>query len=75
MQTEFTCGIYTATFREIALNGWDIKTLGRLIARVDNDGLLIRHFMGPVLSAADLLEIAVLMNNIKRQHQQLQTIS
>ena len=72
MQTEFTCGIFTANFREIALNGWDIKNRGRLIARVDNDGLLIRHFMGPVLSGDDLIEIAVLMNHIKRQYEQSQ---
>lgn len=72
MITEFTCGYHTASFREIALNGWDIKIRGRLIARADNNGLLIRHFMGPVLSADDLIEISVLMNQIKRQYNQLQ---
>lgn len=69
MQTEFTCGIYTAVYNEMGGPKWFIKTTGHFVALVENDGLLIRYTSAsPLLSVDDLLEISVLMNNIKRQY-------
>lgn len=75
MQTEFTCGIYTATFNEIGQVKWMLKANEQVIALIDADGLLI-HFIqsAPSLYVDMLIELAVLMNNIKRQYKQLQTI-
>lgn len=77
MVTEFTCGIYTAILTD---SSWYIKTNGHMIGIVElhgvthPDGILIRFVSAcPFLSTCDLIEIAVLMNNIKRQYKQLQT--
>lgn len=74
MITEFTCGIYTATFNSIGGPKWFIKAERHMVGIVDLDGLTIRWVSAcPLLSTNDLLEICVLMNNIKRQYKQLQT--
>jgi hypothetical protein len=74
MQTEFTCGIYTATFNECGGNKWFVKIIGQVVALIDEDGLEIRFTAAcPPLSKESLIEISVLMNNIKRQYKQLQT--
>lgn len=74
MQTEFTCGIYTASFNEIGGSKWYIKTSYHMIGLVEADGSLIIWVAAcPALPIDDLLEIAVLMTNIKRQYKQLQT--
>lgn len=74
MITEFTCGIYTAAYNEIGGPKWFIKTSGHhMVGIIENDGFLITYTSAsPLLSSDDLLEIAVLMNNIKRQYKQLQ---
>jgi hypothetical protein len=48
----------------------------RLIGLIEKDGSLL-HFneSPPSMPIDDLIEIAVLMNNIKRQYKQLQTNS
>ena len=74
MQTEFTCGIYTATFNSIGGPKWFLKTNNTVVALIDEDGLLIRPSVHMRFSQDDLIEISVLMNNIKRQYKQLQTI-
>lgn len=72
MQTEFTCGIYTAVFNEIGAPKWFLKVNNHVVALIDHDGLLM-HFShaGQFLTQDMLIEIAVLMNNIKRQYKQL----
>jgi hypothetical protein len=75
MITEFTCGIYTATFHKGGTFNWAITANNYLVAVVDSNGQLV-SFKGDtpfLLTQADLIEIAVLMNNIKRQYKQLQT--
>lgn len=72
MITEFTCGVYTATFNECGSPKWFIKTSNHMIGIVECDGSLIIWVSAcPCLSIDDLIEIAVLMNNIKRQYKQL----
>lgn len=74
MITEFTCGIYDAVFNEIGGVKWFIKTSSHMVGLVEKDGSLITWVSAcPMLSVDDLIEIAVLMNNIKRQYKQLQT--
>lgn len=73
MITEFTCGIYTAVFNEAGSPKWFVKVNNHVIALIDYDGNLM-HFThaGQFLTQEMLMEIAVLMNNIKRQYKQLQ---
>lgn len=71
MQTEFTCGIYRA---KKYLNEWIIEVNQYILARTEDQGLTIAFEDLPIkLSIDDLIEISVLMNNIKRQYKQLQT--
>ena len=71
MQTEFTCGIYTASFTD---TNWDLKTNDHAIAIIGPDGTWIRFVKyNAVMDQDMLIEIAVLMNNIKRQYKALQT--
>jgi hypothetical protein len=75
MQTEFTCGIFTA----VKYNGyvkWSLRINDEQIALIEIDGSTLA-FSGyvPLLDADMLIEISVLINNIKRQHKQLQTTS
>lgn len=73
MITEFTCGIYTATF--VKEYGWRVQANEIIIGGIDTDGGLFSFSAGrgKALSPDTLIELAVLMNNIKRQYKQLQT--
>lgn len=75
MQTEFTCGIYTAIQSNNIDSGleWLIRVNLYVIATISNDGqLMLTTSICPLLSVEDLLQIAVLMNNIKHQYKHLQ---
>lgn len=77
MITEFTCGSFRVLWPCSDMQ-WGLKKgpaiEDKIIAYITPDGelcsplQLIAEFK---LSAADLIEIAVLMNNIKRQYKQL----
>ena len=69
MITEFTCGIYTAHYTE---NEWSLQSNEYVFATISPDGLLINFLIFAHLTQDMLIEIAVLMNNIKRQYKQLQ---
>lgn len=71
MITEFTCGIYHAS---LMTKRWSIKSNDFIIATINPDGELITFPKDYTnnLTQSDLLEILVLMNNIKRQYKQLQ---
>lgn len=69
MITEFTCGIYQAKLNAFK---WRIEIDCKTIAIVEPDGLLINFTSPTQFPLDDLIEIAVLMNNIKRQYKQLQ---
>lgn len=69
-QTEFTCGIYTATFNEIGGPKWFIKASQHVLALAEENGHTLKFTKTPFLTVDDLVEIAVLMNNIKRQYKQ-----
>lgn len=72
MKTEFTCGIYTAEFNECGGPKWLVRLPGTPMALIDNDGNgIIFLAICPSLTTESLIEIAVLMNNIKRQYKQL----
>jgi len=71
MQTEFTCGIYTA---KINAYKWRLETNQHTIAIIDPGGLHLKFTDQPVLlSTTDMLEILVIMEGIKRQYKQLRT--
>lgn len=72
MITEFTCGIYQTQY--ISDDGkWAIKANEHIIAWVFDKGATILFVNNsPYLTDGDLLEMLVLMNNIKRQYKQLQ---
>ena len=72
MITEFTCGIYTATFNSIGAPKWFIKANNTVVAIVDENGQIFRPSIHMWFDSDMLLEIAVLMNNIKRQYKHLQ---
>jgi len=73
MITEFTCGIYRVVFDK-GVDEWPIYVNNISIGRIDEYGQLLKFYStGPYLEESDLIEIAVLMNNIKRQYKQLQT--
>lgn len=73
MQTEFTCGIYTAIFHKNAQK-WSLQRDGGQVGLIDYFGDEVHfHSFTLTLKQACLIEIAVLMNNIKRQYKQLQT--
>lgn len=69
MITEFTCGIFKV-FK--TGNQWDLTISRHSIATIHIDGSLIQYNKEttPYFSVEDLVEIAVLMNNIKRQYKQ-----
>lgn len=71
MITEFTCGIYTASINECGGVKWFIKTNNTVIGIVEKDGIGLTLTKKIFLTNDCLIEISVLMNNIKRQHKQL----
>lgn len=74
MTTEFTCGIYTAKYGHSGAFKWAVLANNHTVAIIDSNGVLISFKDGiePLLTQNDLLEMCVLMNNIKRQYKQLQ---
>jgi hypothetical protein len=72
MQTEFTCGIYTAHHQTL---DWYLKERNTLIGFIKIDGEQM-YFVENIsyLSEETLRCVSELMNNIKRQYKQLQTI-
>lgn len=70
MQTEFTCGIYTATLDGLL---WSLQIVPRTVGIIGVDGETLQFQCNVIICPHDLVEIAVLMNNIKRQYKQLQT--
>jgi len=74
MITEFTCGIhYKAVFNSIGGDKWLLKVDDVVIAIIDVLGEYIEptHLFPKLTTSNELLKIAVLMNNIKRQYKQL----
>lgn len=70
MQTEFTCGIYAVNY---ITTKWRLSLNNHHLAWIDQDGLSMQFATVMRFSPDDLIEIAVLMNNIKRQYKQLNT--
>ena len=72
MQTEFTSGIFTALWPDHTTK-WSIRINETQIALVEHDGSTISFMESPPLFEQDMLiELFVLMNNIKRQYKQSQ---
>lgn len=74
MQTEFTCGIFRTIHK---IDHWVLTINRETIADIYIDGSLIQFSDNcrPLFDIDSLVEIAVLMNNIKRQYKELQTNS
>lgn len=72
MQTEFTCGIYTVKINSVGTR-WHLDVNDFPIASIEKDGTLLTFTTKQSLSQDMLIEIILLMNNIKRQYNQLQT--
>lgn len=70
MQTEFTCGICHAIWLP-ALNKWVLKVNNADFGIIHVSGDCIYYTTQHYVSQETLLEISVLMNNIKRQYKQL----
>lgn len=70
MITEFTCGIYKARFNEIGGPKWFLKVNEYTIGIIEPDGLLSFTDTPVLLSSNDLIQISVLLNNIKSQYKQ-----
>lgn len=71
MITEFTCGIHTAKIGGAATY-WELYVWPHNIGLIEKDGSAITFNAKMVMPFDDIIEIAVLMNNIKRQYKQLQ---
>jgi len=73
MITEFTCGIFKAVADPINTR-FMLLIGGSSIGYITGDGESIKLYSShPYFTQDSLIEIAVLMNNIKRQYKQLQT--
>lgn len=76
MITEFTCGLFSAHKSKNIETGpeWLLTSNKTVIGLIDIEGKYLRHTpLFPALTTQEeLIEIAVLMNNIKRQYKQLQ---
>lgn len=71
MQTEFTCGIYKAKYEN---SEWAVTEGVLPIATIDAKGkYLSLDYATLMLEEYELIAIAVLMNNIKRQYKQQQS--
>lgn len=73
MITEFTCGIYTAKFGHTGAFKWAVLANDYVVAIISSgaDTISFKEGVQPLLTQSCLIEIAVLMNNIKRQYKQL----
>jgi hypothetical protein len=72
MITQFNSGIYDAVYNEIGSPKWYIRVNRYVFGIVAPDGLLIKYTTHDIsLSISDMLEICLLMEKIKRQHQTL----
>jgi hypothetical protein len=74
MITEFTCGICSALWASQDKK-WVLSVNGTPIGIIHVSGECIRYTTDKFISTEAHIEIAVLMNNIKRQYNQLQTTS
>jgi hypothetical protein len=73
MTTEFTCGLFTCN--SIGTQ-WALQLNNKAIGYIDNCGEILNYTAPlPLFYEHMLIEIAVLMNNIKRQYKQSQTTS
>lgn len=71
MITEFTCGIFKAEKGQLC---WSVFILNKLVAIIDHEGETVEFNSElPPTTQSSLIELAALMNNIKRQYKQLQT--
>lgn len=71
MQTEYTCGIYTAHYQTL---DWYLKERNTLIGYIRKDGEQMYFVENISYHSEDTLRsISELMNNIKRQYKQLQS--
>lgn len=66
MQTEFTCGIYTAKFTKTSV--WELY-INSKVGMIHADGLTIVFNNHLNFAIDDFMQIAVIMNNIKLQYQ------
>lgn len=72
MITEFTCGIFKSQIDTIN-SRWVVYVSESSIGHIIDNGEAIKLYSStPALTKESLIEIAVLMNNIKRQYKQLQ---
>lgn len=69
MITEFTCGIYSV---KLNAKKWRLKTNNNTIAIIEKDGIALTFTEKIFLTNDCLIEISVLMNNIKRQYKQFE---
>lgn len=69
MQTEFTYGIFKVIYN---VNQWNLTINHETVASIHIDGSLIQYSDScrPLFDIDSLIEIAVLMNSIKRQYKQ-----
>lgn len=74
MITEFTCGAFDTSFDPAQVR-WAVFINKTQFAYIGLGGETIKLSATPYLTQDMLIEIAVLMNNIKRQYKQLQTNS
>lgn len=73
MITEFTCGIFKTQKDEIN-SRWVIYIYNSSIGHICGDGESIKFYSShPYFTQESLIELSVLMNNIKRQYKQLHT--
>lgn len=72
MITEFTNGIYTATYIN---NSWIVNKNNTCIAFIDSKGSNVKiDHPSSRLTRADLLKLSAFMGHIGRQYKQLQPI-
>lgn len=72
MQTEFTCGICRTVWPSSSMQ-WMLKVNNVSFGFINEKGTSIYFTAQHLINTETLMEIAVLMNNIKRQNKQLQT--
>lgn len=68
MQTEFTCGICRALWPSSEMQ-WMLRVNNISFAYISQNGESIQFTTQHFINAETMIEISVLMNNIKRQYQ------